>query len=71
MTDALLPPYNSSSLISTTSDSAIVSPSNMPGGFVLWELRSTNCPLLHNADSHNADWHYAGLHKQWGDLLYT
>ena len=24
-------------------------------------LRSTNCPLLNNADSHNADWHYAGL----------
>lgn len=29
-------------------------------------LRSTNCPLLHNADSHNADWHYAGLRNRPG-----
>jgi hypothetical protein len=27
-------------------------------------LGSTNCPLLHNADPHNADWHYAGLRNR-------
>jgi hypothetical protein len=27
--------------------------------FALWELGSTNCPYLHNADSHNSDSHQA------------
>ncbi len=49
----------SSSRRSDSSVSATASPSNTPGGFVLWELRSTNCPLLHNADPHNADPHNA------------
>src|SRR2546422_210572 len=31
--------------VSPTSDSGTASPSNTPGGFALWELRSTNCPV--------------------------
>ena len=46
------------------SDSETASPSNTPGGFALWELKSTNCPLLQNAHPHNAGWHYAALRNR-------